>query len=134
MADRTDTDLIETGFPEIDHQHQRLIDEINHLIAGILTGENSKISLAAFDKVCERWQTHCRSEESVLEQQGSPRIAVMTAEHDRILRRLEGFRRAFAEDPEIFRAGTDVGEIRRLAIRHFKQYDKVEFDGLRSAS
>ncbi len=134
MADRTDTDLVETGFPEIDHQHQRLIDGLNHLIAGILTGENTAITLAAFDKICELWQNHCQSEEKVLESQGSPRVAVMKAEHDRILRRLEGFRRAFAEDPEVFRAGTDVGEIRRLAIRHFRQYDKVEFDGLRSST
>ena len=122
--------MVETGFPEIDLQHQTLIETINHLIAGILTGEETVVSMAAFDNLCEFWQHHCRSEENVLEDQGSPRIAVMSAEHDRILRRLEGFRQAFAEDPEAFRSGTDVGEIRRLAIRHFKQYDKVEFDDL----
>lgn len=120
--------LESVGLPEIDHQHKNLQALIDDLVASILLGADQSDVLLWFDKVYDEWVSHCRSEEDVLEKRRSTRLAVMKAEHERIRKRVINLKNQYAADPQGFRDGTAVGEIRRLAIRHVAQYDVPEFN------
>lgn len=87
-------EILETGYPEIDGDHRRLVDECNRLTC--LAGDHGSWDeiVEASHALARDFTEHFRAEEQLLERTGFPRIDAHKAQHHRLeeqLNQLAGF-------------------------------------------
>ena len=122
--------LSSVGIPSIDAEHRNLQVLIDSLEASVKRRDDLDDVLRQFAEIFEIWHAHCQNEERLLKKRGSPRLAEMKAEHDRLRHRVAKLSEQYEADPEKFETGTAFSKIRRMAIRHVNEYDAPAFRDL----
>jgi hemerythrin len=73
--------------PELDRQHQRLIDLINKLHAAMVQGKGAELLRPLLDEVLQYTVTHFDAEEKYMQQVKYPDFATHRAEHEQLKRK-----------------------------------------------
>ncbi len=74
------SERLNTGIPEVDDQHRRLVDLINQLFKAMQHGSNKTEVSKVVDELVDYTQTHFRDEEDLMRRHGYPGLS----EHQRI--------------------------------------------------
>ena len=82
-------DILEVGVPEIDNDHQALLQECNELLVLARAKSDWPAIAAAARRLIEHCADHFRLEEGVLARTGFPRVDDHTRQHGQIARYLE---------------------------------------------
>jgi hemerythrin-like metal-binding protein len=79
----------DTGIDEIDAQHQRFVELLNELGAGLpQNGENRELELKTLDALRAYGEVHFALEERILEDCGYPDLATHRAQHNAYRKRV----------------------------------------------
>ena len=123
---------MKTGFTEIDSDHELLLKAIDDVVVAILREEPRERVLARCHSAFAFFQEHFAREERALSEHDSSDLTVLRNEHARLLSRMQEMKTRFEADPDAYRDSENVGEMRRMYLRHIRQYDVPIFTGLRA--
>lgn len=76
---------LESGHPEIDHQHQQLFHISNGLLRSITSGRYPEDARLQMQLLLAHVAQHFHDEESILAQRGYPELVAHAAEHSRLI-------------------------------------------------
>ena len=77
-------DRLRLNIPEIDAQHQRLIELVNRLHEALLGGAEREVRDSLLSQLMEGTQNHCADEEELMLRYGYPESKAHKSEHDRL--------------------------------------------------
>lgn len=84
-------DKIKTGIPEVDAQHEVLIEIYNDLDAALQKGKANRQMSEILAKLYQYAKTHFEDEEKLLADHAYPDLAQHQFEHKRLVEKLKGF-------------------------------------------
>lgn len=84
------------GIAEIDRQHRTLVDLVRDLHEAMAAGKGTDTLRAILDELIRYTQSHFRYEEQMLARAGWKDLEVHKAEHQKLTRTVEEFRRDLA--------------------------------------
>ena len=115
-------DRLRLNIPEIDAQHQRLIELVNRLHEGLLGGADREVRDSLLSQLMEGTQSHCAYEEELMLRYGYPEFKAHKSEHDRLKRNLTDLIERY-RNGELFLSIAVVMELRCWATIHIEKSD-----------
>lgn len=85
-------DQFSVGVDELDDQHRRLLEIINHLHEAMKSGNDRQRLCEVVDELVHYTRLHFEFEEKMMEQVGYPELAEHRRRHDAMVARVEQFR------------------------------------------
>lgn len=94
------TPAYSVGHPDLDQDHQNLVDLLNMLHEAWETGEDLAVRLGIVDELLMYTDYHFRREEGLLAEHGYPRLADQQAAHAALRQSVEDFRSRHLSHPD----------------------------------
>lgn len=116
---------LETGIPEIDQQHKRLVDQMNDFFRKVSQGlviETTQFK-QILDEITQYTLEHFRYEEEWMQQSGYPQSAAHKEEHKKILTAIGEFVRRLEQTGDINMSFEVLRALRRWLISHIVESD-----------
>ena len=88
-----------TGYKPIDDDHRMLFSLVNGVYDAVLEGEDEIDVENAIDKLVEYVDVHFAREEKLLEETGYPDLESHKIAHEKLRRRVVGYRVSYIRDP-----------------------------------
>ena len=115
-------DRLRLNIPEIDAQHQRLIELVNRLHEALLGGADKEVRDSLLSQLMEGTQNHCAYEEALMLRYGYPEYQAHKSEHDRLKRNLTDLIERY-RNGELVLSIAVVMELRCWATIHIEKSD-----------
>jgi hemerythrin len=115
-------DRLRLNIPEIDAQHQRLIELVNRLHEALLGGAEKEVRDSLLSQLIEGTQNHCAYEEALMLRYGYPEYQAHKSEHDRLKRNLTDLIERY-RNGELVLSIAVVMELRCWATIHIEKSD-----------
>lgn len=113
----------ETGIPDVDHEHQELVDIINRLHAHIV-GRADRSHIAKFlGEVFAKIAAHFALEESIMRKHAYDEYEAHKAEHERLLDEIRDIMDAQQDNPSSAYGDSLSSTVRDWFVNHFKSKD-----------
>ncbi len=97
MALITWSERMSVGVERIDREHRGLIDLLNTLHAGMMSGKGDDVLRGVLDELVRYTKTHFATEESLFRLHGYPQAATHKKEHDELTKRAVELQDAVAD-------------------------------------
>jgi len=91
-------DLMTTGSPELDGEHQEWIRKFNHFEAALVQKQEFEALYAAFQLFLASFEAYFPGEEALMDQYNCPAAALNRSEHHQFLEKLEALNIRFQSD------------------------------------
>jgi hemerythrin len=111
----------ETGFSDIDEQHQRMLREFNDFLDAVQKGIHRDHIKGLLEFLIDYLDTHCEEEELQMRATGYPRLVEHKADHDQKRARARTLLDASSSDPE-----TMLAEVLAFVVDWMENHIKVE--------
>ncbi len=108
--------------PEIDAQHERLVDLINQLHTAMAQGSKVDVLGGLIDALIEHTRFHFQYEEGLMADAGFPGLAKHKDEHDRLLRRIVDLAQRF-HDGDLLLSFAVMVDLKGWALVHIEKFD-----------
>ena len=115
-------DRLRLKIPEIDAQHQRLIDLVNRLHEALLGGADKEVRDSLLSQLMEGTQNHCAYEEELMLRYVYQEFQAHRSEHDRLKRNLTDLIERY-RNGELVLSIAVVMELRCWATIHIEKSD-----------
>ena len=113
-----------TGFPNIDEQHQRLLTEFNDFLDAIQNHFHQEHVTNLLEFLVDFLDTHFEEEEIHMQVTHYPRLLEHKAFHDRMRSKTQSLMESFREDPETVAADV-VDILMNWVENHISVEDKL---------
>lgn len=115
------------GVPDVDYEHQQLIELINELHRAISDGP-TRVEVAAFlGQILAQIESHFALEERFMRERGYDEFAAHKSEHDDLLEELRDLMEAYEEEEAVSLDQPDLNPLgERLSLwfsTHFRTHD-----------
>ena len=113
----------ETGIPDVDHEHQELVDIINRLHAHIVGGADRSHITKFLGEVFAKIAAHFALEESIMRKHAYDEYEAHKAEHERLLDEIRDIMDAQQHNPTYAYGDSLSSTVRDWFVNHFKSKD-----------
>jgi hemerythrin len=90
------SDNLSVEISEIDEQHKKLIEQINALHEGMLSGQGKDVLEKIISELAAYTQYHFKTEEDYMKKFGFPEYERHKAEHDAFVAKVSDFQQAYS--------------------------------------
>jgi hemerythrin len=116
-------DHLRLNIPEIDAQHEKLIELVNRLHEALLGGADKAVRDSLLSQLLKGMQSHCAYEEELMLRYGYPEYQAHKSEHDRLKRNLVDLIERY-RNGELVLSIAVVMEFKCWATIHIEKSDK----------
>ena len=113
----------ETGIPDVDHEHQELVDIINRLHEHITSGADRSHITKFLGEVFAKIAAHFALEESIMRKHAYDEYEAHKAEHERLLDEIRDIMDAQHDNPSSAYGDSLSSTVRDWFVNHFKSKD-----------
>ena len=124
------TDDLDTGFHDIDRQHQQLVEHINAFYEACGNNNRERMSIVLFDLISSA-SSHFEYEEGLMEQAGYPLLAPHRRVHQNFITKLMSLHEKLHEGENV--ADEVLHSLDGWLFRHIKINDKGYIDSINKA-
>jgi len=129
MAHLVWQDDLDTGIEEIDNQHKRIVEMINHLYDAEQKGDNNEIREVLVDLV-DYTQSHFSFEETLMEDAGYRFSKAHKRVHELFIRRVAEYRMRFESGENIVQELRDT--LSRWLFNHIRNEDAAYTESVKA--
>jgi len=116
-------DCLRLNIPEIDSQHEKLIELVNALHGAMVGGADKAARDSLLSQLLEHTRNHCAYEEELMSRYGYPGYQEHKSEHDRLIQHLVDLIERY-QSGEILLSVAVVMELKGWATIHIEKSDK----------
>ncbi len=110
--------------PEIDAQHEALVELINQLHQAMIDGRGREVLGRLMSALVNHTRSHFAYEEKLMTEHAFPGLGKHREEHDRLLQHIEELARRF-DDGDLLLSFAVMVDLRAWALVHIEKFDVV---------
>lgn len=116
-------DRLKLNIPEVDSQHEKLIELVNRLRSALVDGADKAARDSLLSQLLEGMRSHCAYEEELMLRYGYPEYKAHKSEHDRLAHNLGDLIKRY-RNGELVLSIAVVMELNCWAKIHIEKSDK----------
>jgi len=114
----------ETGNPEVDGQHRKLVDIVNRFEAAFAVGKGRRVMQEILAELIDYTREHFTAEEAIMREAGYDNLELHTAQHRQLLKKVQRFQVEYHQGKRLSR---DVDSFLNYWLLNHIQVDDMAF-------